>query len=75
MSRRDKGVIISNPVVALLSQANKVEMTMAVAYICDYWKSGTLPPASCPEGARTLFEAWLESDAKINRFKWKEGNV
>ena len=73
MSRRDKGVIISNPVVEKLRQADKKDMSAAVSYICDYWKSGSLPPADCSEGVRSLFEAWLKSDSKINRFKWKEG--
>ena len=73
MSRRDKGVLISNPIVEKLRLADKTDRSAAVSYICRYWKSGTLPPADCSEGARALFEAWLEADSKINRFKWKEG--
>lgn len=75
MSRRDKGVIISNSIVEKLRQADKQDRSAAVSYICRYWKSGTLPPADSSEGARSLFESWLEKDRKRNRFKWKEDNV
>jgi hypothetical protein len=72
MSRRDKGVLISDPIVKLLKRSSKVDRTVAVLLICNYWDSGVLPPADCLEGARSLFEAWLEIDSEINRFKWKE---
>jgi hypothetical protein len=75
MSRRDKGVIISNSIVELLRKADKTAMTIAVLYICNYWESGALPPEDSCERAKTLFEAWLKSDSKINRFKWKEAKV
>lgn len=75
MSRRDKGVIISNSIVELLRKADKVPMTIAVLYICNYWESGALPPSDCNEDAKALFEEWLKSDSKINHFKWKETKV
>ena len=56
----------------LLRKADKVAMSIAVLYICNYWKSGDLPPSDCNEDAKALFEAWLKADSRINRFKWKE---
>ena len=75
MNRRDKGVIISNSIVELLRKADKTAMTIAVLYICNYWESGSVPPQDSYESAKVLFEAWLKSDSKINRFKWKEKKV
>lgn len=75
MKRRDKGVLISNPIVDLLRKADKTAMTIAVLYICNYWESGALPPSDCKEDAKSLFEAWLKADSKINRFKWKEART
>ena len=73
MKRRDKGVLISNPIVDMLKKADKTVMTIAVLYICNYWLSGVMPPQDCPKGAKALFEAWLKTDSKMNYFKWKEG--